>query len=91
MHAFLIPGAPKRGGPISMVPGGTPEKPIALISEGDTMTESRLRGLTVEELDAVVGGAKNGQVTTTSVINGPGPHDTTVTSGPTPYGQFKKG
>jgi hypothetical protein len=57
-----------------------------------SMKESRIRGLTVEELDVVAGGdgLKKGQVTTTSVINGPGPHDTTVTSQPVPFGQFKK-
>jgi|SwirhirootsSR2_FD_contig_31_242805_length_209_multi_4_in_0_out_0_1 hypothetical protein len=54
------------------------------------MKESRIRGLTAEELEAVAGGGgHNGWVTTTTVNNGPGPHDTTSTTVLGPYGHNK--
>jgi hypothetical protein len=54
------------------------------------MKESRIRGLTAEELEAVAGGAgkKSGWATITTTFDGPGPHDSSSSiSGP--YGQLK--
>jgi hypothetical protein len=53
------------------------------------MKESRIRGLTAEELEAVVGGTKNGWVTSTTTWDGPD-HKGGTTTTSLPYGQFKK-
>jgi hypothetical protein len=54
------------------------------------MKESRIRGLTAEELEAVAGGAgqHKGWVTSTTIIDGPGPHDSSSTNSG-PYGLNK--
>jgi Type-A lantibiotic len=51
---------------------------------------ARLRGLTVDELDAVVGAVKNGWVTTTTSATGPDHKSFTTTTSSEPFGQFKK-
>ena len=54
------------------------------------MKKSRIRGLTVEELDAVTGGVKNGWVTEVSQHPGKSAQHPDVTTSE-PYGQAKQG
>ena len=55
------------------------------------MKESRIRGLTAEELEAVAGGIKNGWATISITIDGPGNgHNDFSTSTSAPFGQLKK-
>jgi hypothetical protein len=55
------------------------------------MTESRLRGLTIEELEAVAAGAgqHKGFVTSTTVLSGPDHKTSSSTTVLGPYGQNK--
>jgi hypothetical protein len=52
------------------------------------MKESRIRGLTAEELEAVAGG-NNGWVTITTTTSHPD-HKGSTTTTSEPFGQFKK-